>query len=65
MDAGKPVGYSVRVGTECSHIIFLQAANGILNSQINSDLTCMIKHQTGHCSTSANELLQLRQTSSL
>ena len=65
MDANKPVGYLVRVGTECSHIIFLQAADGILNSQINADLMCVIKHQTGHCSTSANELLQLRGTSSL
>ena len=62
---GKPVGYSVRVGTECSHIIFLQAANGILNLQINTDLMCMIKHQTGHCSTTGNELLQLRGTSPL
>ena len=61
----KSVKTLIRVGTECSHINWLQDAYGILILYINADLMCMIKHQTGHCSMSANKLLQLRGTSSL
>ena len=59
MDANKPVGCLRPVRNGCIGIICLQITYGISNSHIGAGSTCIIKHQSGHCSTPVNELPHL------